>query len=119
MSESEHREGLRGRPGRRTASEKREAVLALIAGKASVDQLAQRYGVRPETVEKWREEALGAIESSFGKSAKQSGREKDLERKLRVTQNALTEAIMSKELLQQALDRERSKRPSKPRRSRR
>ena len=55
----------RGLPGRRSAEEKAEAVTALLMGKASVDQLATRFGVHPSTVEKWREEALEAIESAF------------------------------------------------------
>ena len=29
-----------------------------MSGKASVDQLARRFGVQPETIEGWRTEAL-------------------------------------------------------------
>ena len=36
---------VRGRPGRRSVEERRDAVLALLAGKASVDVLAKKYGV--------------------------------------------------------------------------
>ena len=36
----------RGRPGRRSAEDRRDAVLQLLSGKATVDQLAMRYGVR-------------------------------------------------------------------------
>lgn len=35
----------RGRPGRRSAKERMEAVLALIGGKKSVDTLAKQFGV--------------------------------------------------------------------------
>lgn len=39
--EREEREGaVRGRPGRRSVEDRTEAVLALLAGKATVDQLA-------------------------------------------------------------------------------
>ena len=107
----------RGRPGRRTAAEKREAVLALMAGKASVDQLARQYGVKPETVEKWREEALAAIEEGFSSRRGKSSEEKVLEQKLRSTQNALTEAIMKNEIMERAINHLKSRTPSKPTRS--
>lgn len=55
----------RGRPGRRTVEDRKEAVLALLSGKATVDQLAQKYGVYPATVEGWRDEALKAVETTF------------------------------------------------------
>jgi hypothetical protein len=42
---------VRGRPGRPAVEDRTEAVLALLAGKASVDQLAMRDGVRKETIE--------------------------------------------------------------------
>jgi hypothetical protein len=48
----------RGRLGRRTGKERREAVLALLAGKASADQLASQYGVLPATIVKWRDDAI-------------------------------------------------------------
>ena len=51
-------EVVRGRPGRRSAADREEAVLELMSGKASVDQLARRFGVQPETIEGWRAEAL-------------------------------------------------------------
>ena len=49
---------MRGRPGRRSAEERTEAVLELLSGKASVDQIARRFGVRASTVEGWRDQAL-------------------------------------------------------------
>jgi len=49
----------RGRPGRRSLDEGREAVVELLSGKATVYQVAFRFGGHPKTVEKWREVALG------------------------------------------------------------
>jgi transposase-like protein len=40
---------VRGRPGRRTTEERTQAVLELLSGKASVDQLASRFGVQAST----------------------------------------------------------------------
>ena len=38
---------VRGQPGRRSVEDRRWAVLELLSGKASVDQVATRYGVKP------------------------------------------------------------------------
>lgn len=43
----------RGRPGRRSAEDHTAAVMDLLSGKATVDHLAARFGVRPEVIEKW------------------------------------------------------------------
>lgn len=66
-------EVVRGRPGRRSAADREEAVLELMSGKASVDQLARRFGVQPETIERWRTEAL-----SLGASAIFDGPSREL-----------------------------------------
>jgi transposase-like protein len=42
---------VRARPGRRTVEERQRAVLELMAGKATVDQIARRLGVHASTVE--------------------------------------------------------------------
>ncbi len=54
----------RGRPGRRSTEERTQAVLELLSGKATVDQLAFRFGVQPSTVQRWHEAALEAVEVS-------------------------------------------------------
>jgi transposase-like protein len=56
---------VRGRPGRRSVEDRRSAVMELLSGKASVDQLARRYGVKPETIEGWCEEAVEAIDEAL------------------------------------------------------
>ncbi len=69
----------RGRPGRRTADDRVQAVLELLAGKSSIQQLAMRFGVLEETVVKWRDEAVESMTTGFrrgnGKSqrARQQG----------------------------------------------
>lgn len=52
---------VRGRPGRRTVKERQRAVLDVLAGKATADQVARRPGVLPATVEGWRVDALAGI----------------------------------------------------------
>lgn len=49
----------RGHPGPRSVEGRSAAVLALMSGKASVDQRALKYGVRTATIEGGREQAQG------------------------------------------------------------
>jgi hypothetical protein len=92
---------VRRRPGRRAVEDRTEALLALLAGEASVDQLALRYGVRKETVEGWRAEALADVEAGLRHGGK-SPRERELEKEPDVAKAALTRAIVQKELLEPA-----------------
>src|SRR5689334_6611589 len=70
--------GGRGRPGRRSAEDRREAVLQLLSGKATVDQLARRFGVLPSTIEHWRSDALEAIDRSMRQGSGRSPEELQL-----------------------------------------
>lgn len=109
----------RGRPGRRSAEDRREAVLELIAGKATVDQLARRFGVHPATIEGWRADAVAGIEQAMRRGSAKTPHELELEREVKDLKHALTEAVMEKVLLKRALDQERKDRPTPPTRSRR
>jgi len=77
-------EARRGRPGRRSVDDRTEAIVELLSGKATVDQLAFRFGVHAKTVERWREVALAGIEQSMRQGSGKTKRELELERKLRV-----------------------------------
>lgn len=112
-------EPVRGRPGRRSAAERIEAVGALLAGKASVEQLALKYAVSQETIESWRAQGLEALEHGLRSGSAEPAGEREARRELEQVKAALTRAVMEKELLQQALEIERDKRPTGPRRSRR
>ena len=94
---------LRGRPGRRGVEERVRAVLDLFAGKASVDQLAARFGVRPSTVEGWREIALESLSNSMRQSSGRTRREIELEKKLKRLERAFTDMAIQKELIENAL----------------
>jgi transposase-like protein len=106
MSNEQQDDGdvVRGRPGRRSVEDRQSAVLELLAGKATVDQLARRYGVKPETIEGWRQEALVAIESAFRRGTGKSPREAELERENKLVKDALTRQIMKTELIERALE---------------
>lgn len=107
-------EATRGRPGRRSVSERQEAVLALFAGKATVDQLATRFGVLPSTIEQWRADALEGIDAAFRQGAK-TPRERELERENKELRAAVTDLSIRNALIDQAL---KMRRPSPPGRSR-
>ena len=100
----------RGRPGRRSADERAEAVLQLLAGKATVDQLAFRFGVHASTIEKWRELALEGIEQAMRQGTAKSPEEQDLARKLATLERAFTDLAIRHELVQRAV----AERPSRP-----
>ena len=109
--------GLRRIAGgrRRTAAERKQAVLQLLAGKATVDQLARRFGVKPETVEGWRDLALEAVEDAFRQGTTQSPREAELERERATLEKVVTRLTMKNELMERAL----KALPTRPGRSRR
>ena len=109
----------RARPGRRTVEERQEAVLELMAGKATVDQIARRLGVHASTVEGWRQDALAGVAQALRRGTGKSAAELELERKNRDLEKVVTTLSIQKCLLEQALDVERAGRPIVPARSRR
>jgi transposase-like protein len=105
----------RRKPGRRTAKERKDAVLQLLAGKATADQLAKRFGVKPETVEGWRTMALEAMDGAFRQGSPRSPRELELERDRSTLERIVTRLTMKNELMERAL----KEFPTQPGRSRR
>ena len=103
----------RGRPGRRSAEERAEAVLQLLAGKASVDQLARRFGVYGETIERWRETALEGVAAALRRGSGKSAEVLALEKRCKQLERAFTDVAIKKELLERFL----AERPTRPGRS--
>ena len=115
-SEAEALDGaVRGRPGRRSHEDRRQAVLELFSGKATVDQLARRFGVRAATIESWREQAMEGIAEALRQGTGKSARELALERDLASLEKAFTHLAIKHELVDRSLE----DRPSRPGRSRR
>lgn len=108
----------RGRPGRRTAADRRTAVLELLSGKATVDQLARRFGVLPSTIEGWRPDALEGLAEALRRGTGKSARALELEREVRDLREALTDTTIQLSLVQRAIGVEGA-RPPRPARSRR
>ena len=109
----------RVRPGRRTVEERQQAVLDLLGGKATVDQIARRLGVQASTVEGWRGDAMGGITEALRRGSGKTPGELELERKNRDLEKVVTQLSIQKCLLEQALETEREKRPIVPARSKR
>jgi transposase-like protein len=109
----------RARPGRRSVEDRNRAALELLAGKATVDQLARRLGVLPSTVEDWRDDALAGIEDALRRGTGKTASELAMERKLRELEEVVTTLSIQKCLLENALTAERGKRPTEPARSKR
>jgi len=113
-------EVTRGRPGRRSATERREAVMALLSGKSSADQLARQYGVHADTVLGWRDAAVSAIEEAMVTGGGDSSRERALEREVTQLRSALAQATLERAIAMQGVEEwKRASRPSRPARSRR
>ena len=113
-------EVVRGRPGRRSTSERREAVMSILAGKASVDQVAKQYGVHVATVQGWRDAAVMAVEQAMTLGTGSSPRERELEREVDQLRSALAQATLERAIAMQGVEEwKRASRPSQPARSRR
>ncbi|HNU68055.1 MAG TPA: transposase [Myxococcota bacterium] len=100
----------RGRPGRRSAEDRTAAVMDLLSGKATVDQLAARFGVRPEVIEKWRALAMEAVAAAMLQGSGRSSRESELAKKLKSLERAFADLAIRHEIVQQAL----ADRPTRP-----
>lgn len=92
-------------------------MLELLGGKATVDQVAMRFGVLPQTVEGWRDDALAGIDAALKQGTGKSARELELEEEVSVLRETALNATMQVTLLQKAMGIK--PRPSGPARSRR
>ena len=101
------------RPGRRTAEERTNAVLELLSGKSTVGALARRFGVKEETIEKWRAHALEGLEKAMRQGDGRTPRERELERENKALREAFTDLAIRHELRERAL----KDRPTRPGRS--
>lgn len=92
-------------------------MLELVSGKASVDQLARRFGVQPATIEGWRTEALEGMREAMRRGSGRSEREAELEREVKLLRETVTDSAIAQALLKRALEEERKGRPTPPARS--
>ena len=88
-------------------------MLELLSGKATVDQLALRFGVQAETIVRWRELAMESVAAGLRQGTARSAYEADLEKQLDNLKEAFTDLAIRHELVQKAI----KDRPSGPGRS--
>jgi transposase-like protein len=112
--EEQESEARRGRPGRRSAKDRTEAVLALIAGKKNIDALSRQFGVSAATIESWRTAALEGIASAMRSGSEPSQRERALERENESLKEALTDPSIQLALIKQAIKNRENHHPSLP-----
>jgi len=95
-------------------------VLQVLSGKASIDQVAHRLGVRPESVEGWRDLAVQGIEGVLAAGDTASARERELARENQQLRDALADVSVKDAVAKKGIEEwKRTARPSKPARSRR
>lgn len=106
---------VRGRPGRRTVADRRQAVLDILTGKASIDQVAAKYGVLPNTVVGWRDEALAGIDQVLARGNARTPRERELELENRQLREIVSTLSVEKSLALKAIEEwKQHSRPSRP-----
>ncbi len=71
-----------GRRSPFTKAQKRDAVLAVLAGKQTVSEVCRELGISAQTFARWREQALAGMEDALADKDDRSRREAELERKL-------------------------------------
>ena len=89
----------RGRPQRPSLDAKEKAVLELLSGKATVEQITRRLNVTADTVEGWRAQALHGLSNGVRHGGR-SPREVELERELRSAKDALGKAMIYQQILE-------------------
>jgi transposase-like protein len=104
----------RQRPGRRSATEKKAAVLKVLSGKATVEQEATRLCVHRETLQAWVDEGLAALDAAFRTASGPSDEELELKKKNQMLERLVTKYVMQKELLENALETERAEKKRGP-----
>ena len=110
----------RGRPGRRTLADRQQAVMDVLSGKASIDQVAARMGVYPKTVEQWRDQALAGMSEALLRGDTATPRERELERENAELRETLKDVSVKYAIAQRGIDEwKAASRPTKPARSRR
>jgi transposase-like protein len=94
----------RARPGKRSVEERQQAVVDLLAGKATAEQIAKRLCVLPETVLGWKQEAMEAMSAAFRQGRSETARERELHKQNTQLQRAVSKLVVEKEILQTALE---------------
>lgn len=91
-----------GRRSPFTKTQKRDAVLAVLAGKATVSEVCRELGISAQTFARWREQALAGMEDALADKDDRNRREADLERRLDDAERTIGRLALENDLLGKA-----------------
>lgn len=91
-----------GRRSAFTPAEKRQAVLDVLAQRATISEVCRDKGISAQTFSRWREQALDGMEQALADKADRNGREADLERRLAEAERTVGRLALENDLLGKA-----------------
>jgi transposase-like protein len=91
-----------GRRSRFTPAQKRDAVLAVLTKKNTVSEVCRELGVSETSFNRWREQALEAIDEAMRDEADRSKSDVEVERRLAEAERTIGRLALENELLGKA-----------------
>jgi transposase-like protein len=91
-----------GRRSRFTPAQKRDAVLAVLTKKKTVSEVCRELGVSETSFNRWREQALDAIDEAMKDKADRRSADVDVERRLAEAERTIGKLALENELLGKA-----------------
>jgi transposase-like protein len=91
-----------GRRSRFTPAQKRDAVLAVLTKKKTVSEVCRELGVSETSFNRWREQALEAIDEAMKDEADRSKSDVEVERRLAEAERTIGRLALENELLGKA-----------------
>jgi transposase-like protein len=91
-----------GRRSRFTPAQKRDAVLAVLTKKKTVSEVCRELGVSETSFNRWREQALEAIDEAMRDKADRSKSDVEVERRLAEAERTIGRLALENELLGKA-----------------
>jgi transposase-like protein len=91
-----------GRRSRFTPAQKRDAVLAVLTRKKTVSEVCRELGVSETSFNRWREQALEAIDEAMRDEADRSKSDVEVERRLAEAERTIGRLALENELLGKA-----------------
>jgi transposase-like protein len=91
-----------GRRSRFTPAQKRDAVLAVLTKKKTVSEVCRELQVSETSFNRWREQALEAIDEAMKDKADQGKGDVDVERRLAEAERTIGRLALENELLGKA-----------------
>ena len=91
-----------GRRSRFTPAQKRDAVLAVLTKRKTVSEVCRELQVSETSFNRWREQALDAIDEAMKDKADQRKSDADLERRLAEAERTVGKLALENELLGKA-----------------